>query len=510
MPDDITQLESQLNDFDPAVRAAALAALLEAERRGEVTPAPPADVANMHCHTFFSFNAYGYSPSGLAWLAHKNGYRLLGMVDFDVLDAVDEFLDACELVGVRGSAGIETRVFIPEFATREINSPGEPGIYYHMGIGFAGGWGDRDGAGGRGDRDGAGGRGDRDGAGGRGDRDGAGGRGDRDGAGGRGDPAPTGGGWISPEAAGILYDLRTRARQRNLEIVRRVNAWLAPVAVDYEQDVLPLTPAGNATERHLVLAYVRAAEREFGETEGNSEGLVAFWAGKLGLDAAQVTALLAEPAKFQNTARARLMKRGGVGYVQPSHDAFPRVEDFHRLITACGALPCAAWLDGTSAGEQAMEELLGLLIDQGVVALNIIPDRNWNLADPEGRRRKVQHLYDVVQLAGAMDLPLNVGTEMNSPGNRLMDDFDAAELAPVRQAFLDGAHFIYGHTAMQRANGLGYQSAWAQTHLPSRGQRNDFYTQIGYLVPPGPAGIAMLRELDHNADPEEFRRRVEK
>lgn len=455
MPDDITQLESQLNDFDPAVRAAALAALLEAERRGEVTPAPAADVANMHCHTFFSFNAYGYSPSGLAWLAHKNGYRLLGMVDFDVLDAVDEFLDACELVGVRGSAGIETRVFIPEFATREINSPGEPGIYYHMGIGFAGGE-------------------------------------------------------ISPAAAGILHDLRTRARQRNLEIVRRVNAYLDPVAVDYARDVLPLTPAGNATERHLVLAYARAAERELGGAQGSSEGLIAFWAGKLALDAAQVTALLAEPARFQNTARSRLMKRGGVGYVQPSHDAFPRVEDFHRLITACGALPCAAWLDGTSAGEQAMEELLGLLIDQGVVALNIIPDRNWNLADPEERRRKVQHLYDVVRLAGALDLPLNVGTEMNSPGNKLMDDFDAAELAPVRQAFLDGAHFIYGHTAMQRANGLGYQSAWAQAHLPRRGQRNDFYRQIGYLVPPGPAGIAMLRELDHNADPDEFRRRVEK
>ena len=79
------------------------------------------------------------------------------------------------------------------------------------------------------------------------------------------------------------------------------------------------------------------------------------------------------------------MKRGGVGYVEPSHDAYPRVDEFHRLITACGALPCAAWLDGMSAGEQAMEELLGLLIDQGAVALNIIPDRNWNLADPDLR-----------------------------------------------------------------------------------------------------------------------------
>ncbi|HSN77321.1 MAG TPA: hypothetical protein VL334_19800 [Anaerolineae bacterium] len=447
----ITELEAQLNDFDPAARAAALAALLDGVRQGEVTVAPEVSgtgVANMHCHTFFSFNAYSYSPSGLAWLGRKNGYRLLGIVDFDVLDAVDEFLAACDLAGVRGSAGIETRVFIPEFATREINSPGEPGIYYHMGIGFASGR-------------------------------------------------------VPGEVAGILQGMRARAAQRNLEIVRRVNAYLDPVAVDYERDVLPLTPAGNATERHLVLAYVQMAERVVPD-------VAAFWAGKLGLEPAQATALLAEPAKFQNLVRTKLMKRGGVGYIEPSHDAFPRVEDFHRLIVACGALPCAAWLDGTTAGEQAIDELLALLIDQGVVALNIIPDRNWNLPDPDERRRKVQHLYDVVRLAQALDLPLNVGTEMNSPGNKLVDDFDAVELAPVRQAFLDGAHFIYGHTALQRALGLGYQSAWAQEHLPTRRQRNAFYSRLGYATPPGQAGIAMLRRLDESATPDEILRQVDK
>jgi hypothetical protein len=267
--------------------------------------------------------------------------------------------------------------------------------------------------------------------------------------------------------------------------------------------VLPLTPAGNATERHMVLAYVRAAERV-------APNVAAFWADKLGLDLAQVAGLLVDPARFQNTVRTKLMKRGGVGYVQPSHDAYPRVEEFHRLITACGALPCAAWLDGVSAGEQAIDELLGLLIDQGAVALNIIPDRNWNLADPDERRRKVQHLYDVVRLAGELDLPLNVGTEMNSPGNKLVDDFDTPELAPVRQAFLDGAHFIYGHTVMQRALGLGYQSPWAQAHLPTRRQRNAFYAQVGRLTPPGPAGLAMLRKLDGNADPNEVHRQIAK
>ena len=98
---------------------------------------PPVDAVNMHCHTFFSYNGYGYSPTALAWLGRREGFQAMGIVDFDVLDGVDEFLDACETVGLRGSAGLETRVYVPEFADREINSPGEPGVCYQMGIGFA-------------------------------------------------------------------------------------------------------------------------------------------------------------------------------------------------------------------------------------------------------------------------------------------------------------------------------------------------------------------------------------
>ena len=122
-----------------------------------------------------------------------------------MLDAVDEFLAACDRVGVRGSAGIETRVYVPEFATREINSPGEPGVLYHMGIGF------------------------------------------------------TAGQVTDPEAAAILAAMRARAENRNRDMLARLNAHLAPVAVDYERDVLPLTPAGNATERHMLAAIIQAA-----------------------------------------------------------------------------------------------------------------------------------------------------------------------------------------------------------------------------------------------------------
>lgn len=431
------QLEQALNHFDPAVRRSALTTLL----REQTAPAVWRGIANMHCHTFFSFNAYGYSPTGLAWLARQEGIDLMGIVDFDVLDAVSEFLDACELTGVRGSAGIETRVYVPEFAMREINSPGEPGVLYHMAIGFTQ------------------------------------------------TDAP-------PAAQTIVDELRMQSAARNRALIARVNAYLDPVAVDYDVDVLPLTPAGNATERHIVVAYIRAAERSF-------DNAASFWAERLGLTLAACEKAMTDSAGFQNTVRSKLMKRGGPGYMQPDIGTFPHVERLHELAHLCRALPCAAWLDGSSEGEQAMDELLTLLVSKGVVALNIIPERNWNFADAAVAAAKQQKLYEVVELAQQFDLPLNIGTEMNSFGQPIVDNFDAPALAPVRDAFLDGAYFIYGHTVMERWLGMGYQSAWAADFLPTRAHRNAFYSIIGRRTPPGEAGRQLLSQLHPEMSPPE-------
>lgn len=397
----------------------------------------------MHCHTFFSYNAYGHSPASLAWLAKRRGFAAIGIVDFDVLDGVEEFLSACELLDVRGSAGIETRVFVPEFATREINSPGEPGIYYHMGIGFTSG------------------------------------------------QPPT-------EVAPILASMRTRAARRNREMLGRLNAHLAPLEINYEADVLPLTPAGNATERHMLAALIKAADQRLPDRAER----VKYWANKTGLECDQVAAVCDDYAKFSNLLRARLMKKGGVGYVQPSPQSFPTIEEFHRLIVACGAVPCATWLDGLSEGERAIEELLDLLVGKGAAALNIIPDRNWNISDPETRHLKVQKLHAIVKTAGELNLPLNVGTEMNSPGNRMVDDFSAPAMAPLNGAFMAGAYFIYGHSVLQSLRRWGYQSEWARTHLPARRARNAFYEAVGRRATPGEARVRGLFDLPSASSPD--------
>ena len=441
----ISDFEAQLNDFRPALRSHALNKLLE---RQPYAPAP-ADVANMHCHTFFSYNAYGHSPTSLAWLGRKQGYALMGIVDFDVLDGVDEFLDACELTGVRGSAGIETRVYLPEFAQYEMNSPGEPGVLYHMGIGFTTSQ-------------------------------------------------------VTPEAAALLRELRGQSAERNLGLVERVNAYLHPVTVDYVEDVLPLTPADNATERHIVAAYLLAAARRFPSDADQSR----FWASRLQMGEEQVASAMQDIAGFQNLIRSRLMKKGGVGYIQPGEKSFPPIDKLHAMILACDALPCAAWLDGTTSGEERIEDLLDLLVGKGAVALNIVPDRNWNIKDPATRELKVRKLYEVVALARQLDLPLNIGTEMNSFGQKLVDDFSAPELQPVIADFIDGAYFIYGHTVMQRRAGLGYQSEWAKSSLPTRRARNEFYTQIGRAVPPTPAGAERFKGVTDSISPADLLARV--
>jgi hypothetical protein len=435
----VTYLSQDLNAFDPATRRAGLTAFAQAA--GPAAQGQPhARVANMHAHSFFSYNALGLSPSALAVMAWEEGIDLMGLVDFDVIDGVDEFLDACELLGVRGGASVETRVFVPEFASREINSPGEPGVLYHMGIGFTA-------------------------------------------------SLP------SPEAAPLFRDLAERSRRRNLDLVDRCNAHLAPVAIDYAAHVLPLTPSGNATERHIVAAYMAAAESQ-------TDDAATFWRASLGVDGPTLDAALAHPFGLANLVRAKLMKRGGAAYIQPGPDTFPAVETVNALFQACGALPCLTWLDGTSAGEQAMPELMALMMAKGAVAVNIIPNRNWNIPDPALKRVKVQKLYDFVDQARAHNLPIIVGTEMNSPGLPLVDAFDAPELAPVRDTFLDGAHFLTGHTLLARHAGLGYASPWAADHLPDRVQRNAFFTQVGRQLPPGQPGVAVVRSLLPEMTPE--------
>ena len=400
-------------------------------------PSPGTDV-NLHCHTFFSYNTYGYSPTRFAWLARKKGLAVAGVVDFDVLDALEEFLEAARLLGLKGCAGLETRVYVPEFSDRVMTSPGEPGITYHMGVGF---------------------------------------------------PSAD----LEGEQKDFLLNLRSTAQQRNRDLMGRVNKYLQPAELDYQRDVLVLTPSGNPTERHICLAYARKAREIFCQ----ENALADFWSQKLGVDASSFILrpssdesrgtsdegriLLLEGRELLNMIRAKTMKRGGVGYVLPDKGSFPRMADTNQFVLAAGGIPTLTWLDGTSEGEKAIEELLEVAMSTGAVAINIIPDRNYT---PGARNEKIDNLYQVVELAEKLNLPVVVGTEMNSPGQKFVDSFDTEELSLLAPIFLKGAYIVYAHSVLQQRCGLGYTSNWARKNFRSVAEKNEFFRELGSLLQP--------------------------
>jgi hypothetical protein len=175
------------------------------------------------------------------------------------------------------------------------------------------------------------------------------------------------------------------------------------------------------------------------------------------------------------------MKRGGVGYVQPGKGSFPRMADTNNFILSAGGIPVHTWLDGTSDGEQAIEELLEVAMSTGAAAINVIPDRNYT---PGSSSVKLENLYYVIELAEKLHLPVVEGTEMNSPGQKFVDDFASKELEPLVPVFLKGAYIVYAHSVLQQQCGLGYTSDWAGKNFENVEEKNKFFEELGRSLQP--------------------------
>jgi len=438
-------LRERLDSFDTETRRRALEAL--AEKLSQEGRPPIKPEVNLHCHTFFSYNGYGYSPSRFAYEAARYGLAVAGIVDFDVLDGVREFLAAARRLCLKATAGFESRVFIREYRDKVINSPHEPGVYYLAGTGFTG------------------------------------------------PPAS------ATPAARTLQQMGECAHRRNRIMVEKINAYLDPVTIDYERDVLPLTPAGNATERHMLVAYDERARQVFPD----EAALADFWSRKLQEPPEKVAELLKEPTELRNLIRSRLMKYGGVGYAAPEEGSFPLLEDVVAMTLDCGAVPSGCWLDGTSAGEADPLAHFSFLRDKGIPTLTVIPDRNWNLKDARERELKVRNLHAALDAAVQLKMPVFVGTEMNKYGQKFVDTFSAEALEPYRRLFLDSAYLAWGHTVLKLTAGVGYTGVWADEHFGGdRDRRNAFFTELGRLEYPGTQAMAELASLGADAEPEEF------
>lgn len=414
------QAETALDSFDPLARSNALewlVANMPAQKAGS-------DLINMHIHSFFSYNSKGWSPTHVAWDAFKDGYMAAGLCDFDVLDGMSEFIDASTRLGLRATVNVETRAYIAEYAQTDINSPGEPGVAYFMGAGFAK--------------------------------------------------------TTAPDAALDARRYRRLAEERNRALVLRVNARLPEIAIDYDSDVMPLSPGGCPTERHIVQSYRTQAAK----VHGNETELCEFWARIMGRSPAELASILNNIPVIEEHIRSKLVKRGGLGYEAPTPRTFPAIEEFIAWVRAFDAIPMVAWLDGTSKGEENITAMLECMLSKGAAAINIIPDRNHNIKDPAARVLKVDKLNEAIKAAKALGFPVNIGTEMNKDGQPLADDLEAAALKPHSQTFLTGARVMVGHTTLLRFADYSYLGSKASAEFGNNiEKKNRFFETVGALPP---------------------------
>lgn len=448
MTENIDELITKLDSFDLSERREALKKLQAKAQDGEIQRKPEKGWINLHMHTFFSYNGYGYSPSRVAWETYREGLEVAGIVDFDCLDGTEEFHEAGRLLNMKTTAGFETRVFIDEYKDQVINSPKEPGVFYLVGTGFV--------------------------------------------------QQPEEG----TQAASVLEDMANRARQRNIGMLERLNEHLSPLEIDYEDDIVPLTAAGNVTERHMVTAIESRAREEFGQ----GDELTEFWSDKLDVEAEEIENIQDDPVELKGLVRSKLMKHGGVGYVKPDRESFPALDEVIAMTRNQGAMPSGCWLDGTSEGEANPHEQFAFLKNKGCVSITIIPDRNWNVP-ADVRDTKVRKLNEAIAAAKELNLPILVGTEMNKTGTKLVDDFDSDALAPHLDTFLDGARVVWGHTMLKMTAGVGYVGEWADTYFgDDMSAKNEFFSYIGRTEYPSAMTLRELSNIGSSGTPEDFKK----
>lgn len=438
IPNTLEALNSRLTDE----RRQALNEAVTSFRDGSVVRPHDTGWVNVLARTFFSYSYDSFSPARLAWEAVIRGLSVIGSADYGNLGALGELQLAGDALGIRATVSMETKVYVPAYADREINCPDQPGFLRCLGVGFTN--------------------------------------------------VPS----LNCESGNLIASLPGQSRDRNKARIARFNPILNPVCIDYDENVIPLTPAGNATPEHLAAAYALKAMELFPDRNDRA----VFWADVMGRPPQEVEELLDDEASFRDVLWEKLTR---FSPDTPQPEEYPNIDNFFDAVREAGAIPCLYWLGGFTDGEADSSRLLDDAVNWGVRAVAIAPDSCWNIvANPEEKESRLGAMANFIAQARKHNLPILAGSPMSKAKQKFVDSFDAPELAPYFRDFTDGAFWLYGHATLERASGLGAMSEWAgHVFGRDRAARNAFYLQVGKKAFPGKATRVRIASLGAEPDP---------
>ncbi len=399
------ELEAQLGLGTPQQRIAALTQLCRQlgirSHRG----------TNCHIHTSESFSVFR-SPSEAVWQAARESIAVLGINDHYTVAGHEEFRAACQVAGISAAFSIEAVAVDREAADAglKLNDPDNPGRIYLCGKGIT--------------------------------------------------RYPI---QSLPEMQDLAR-MRAALERRNREITAKVaQLFRDRLGADGPtwENVVTLTPRGNATERHVAFAVLLRLRRLELEQKKPLAELVMALCG------------VAAPANGDDAAlqiflRAKLMKAGAPAFVREDPDAFVSVADLRSIFLAFGSIPTYPILGNpVLAGEQNIEALLDRLGSMGFYAVEVIPTRNTR-----------ERLAEIVSAAQRRWWPVFNGTEHNTPESRpLLDPF---ALDPQFEPwFVQSAALMLAHQRNVAGGEKGFvDSEGAPTISDSKG-RFEYFSHAG-------------------------------
>lgn len=323
----MNEILTLLNAAEPARRLANL-------RRLDTTFPPMEDHINNHIHTTFSFSPY--SPTAAAWRARAEGLCTAGIIDHDSLGGNREFLEACRVLGLGGTNGVECRVSMAgtPFESVRVNNPDQPGNAYillhavpHARI---------------------------------------------------------------EEVDDFFAPRREKRNDRNRAMIAKLNALLAGsgVSLDFDRDVLPISQyanRGTVTERHLSSALAL----KLGHVFGSGERLVAFLRGLDKPVTARQEALLSDPENphFHYDLIGWIKAELIPAFYIPATDECAPVADVIALADRVGAISAYSYLgdvgESVTGDKRAqkfeddyLDALMDTVADIGFKAIAYMPTRN--------------------------------------------------------------------------------------------------------------------------------------
>jgi hypothetical protein len=388
-------LITALNAATPAERLSAARGIASLQEAGEIATPETSGYVNNHIHTIYSFSPY--SPSKAVWASREAGLAVSGIVDHDSVAGVREFREAGRAFGFPTTAGFELRSdhTATALGSRRTNNPDQEGVSYMTFHGL------------------------------------------RD---------------SEIDAVAEFLEPVAKARgERNRAMCERL-ADISGLPLDYDADVAPLSrgaEGGAVTERHLLCALSLAAIREYGGPGPDSsasplalssqpgDALFYFFKKKLSFSDGDIEKLKVSWATsvYNSGFPIGLASSNATATSCPYGDDFflydligvlkaSLVESFYLPAGAVECPPLASLVkfarahdiiitypylgDITSSvtgdkkaqkfEDDYLDELFGILKEEGVGAVSYMPARNTR--EQAARVRELADRYGMLQISG--------------------------------------------------------------------------------------------------------------